>query len=153
MKNSYIRFFHRFLLLKYFLIQSIFILCISSKKVHKLFLCSKTHTIAVQTIRFKKQTLAQVFYSESCKISRRTFFTEHLRWLLLEFQVFLLIKYFSTSNGSSHTMPYFYIAYWYSNIYGCRYVSKISFCLLPLPLEGEETLKYRCVCRPLFGKV
>ena len=81
------------------------------------------------------------------------FFTEHLRWLLLEFQVFLLIKYFSTFNRSSHTMQYFYIAYWYSNIYGCRYVSKISFCLLSLPLEREETLKYRCVCRPLFGKV
>ena len=80
------------------------------------------------------------------------FFTEHLRWLLLEFQVFLLIKYFSTSNRSSHTMQYFYIAYCYSNIYGCRYVSKISFCLLSLPLEGEVTLKYRCVCRPCSEK-
>ena len=24
---------------------------------------------------------------------------------------------------------------------------------LPLRLEGVETLKYRCVCRPTFGKV
>ena len=34
---------------------------------------------------FKKKTLAQVFYSEFCKISKNTFFTEHLQWLLLWF--------------------------------------------------------------------
>ena len=27
--------------------------------------------------------MAQVFYSEFCKISKSAFFTEHLRWLLL----------------------------------------------------------------------
>ena len=31
----------------------------------------------------KKETLAQVFSCEFCKISKNTFFTEHLRWLLL----------------------------------------------------------------------
>ena len=33
----------------------------------------------------KNETLAQVFYSEFCEISKNTFFTEHLRWLLLLF--------------------------------------------------------------------
>ena len=32
---------------------------------------------------FKKETLAQVFSCEFCEISKNTFFTEHLRWLLL----------------------------------------------------------------------
>ena len=31
----------------------------------------------------KKETLAQVFSSECCEISKNTFFTEHLRWLLM----------------------------------------------------------------------
>ena len=34
---------------------------------------------------FKKETLAQVFYSEFCKISKSFFFTGHLWWLLLWF--------------------------------------------------------------------
>ena len=32
----------------------------------------------------KKEILAQVFPCEFCEISKNTFFTEHLRWLLLE---------------------------------------------------------------------
>ena len=32
----------------------------------------------------KKETLAQVFSCELCEITKNTFFTEHLRWLLLE---------------------------------------------------------------------
>ena len=31
----------------------------------------------------KKETLAQVFFCEFCKISKNIFFTEHLRWQLL----------------------------------------------------------------------
>ena len=31
----------------------------------------------------KKETLTQVFSNEFCEISMNTFFTEHLRWLLL----------------------------------------------------------------------
>ena len=34
----------------------------------------------------KKKSLAQVFPCKFCKISKNTFFTEHLRWLLLKFQ-------------------------------------------------------------------
>ena len=34
---------------------------------------------------FKKETQAQVFHSEFSEISKSTFFTEHLRWLLLWF--------------------------------------------------------------------
>ena len=34
---------------------------------------------------FKKETLAQVFYSEFCEVSKIAFFTEHLRWLPLWF--------------------------------------------------------------------
>ena len=33
--------------------------------------------------RIKKETLAQVFSCEFCEISKNTFFTEHLLWLLL----------------------------------------------------------------------
>ena len=29
----------------------------------------------------------------------------------------------------------------------------ITYCFLPLRLEGEETLNYSCVCRPPCGKV
>ena len=36
---------------------------------------------------FEKETLAQVFYCEFCEISKNTFFTEHLRWLLLWFML------------------------------------------------------------------
>ena len=32
----------------------------------------------------KKETLAQVFSCEFCKIFKNTFFIEHLRWLLLD---------------------------------------------------------------------
>ena len=32
----------------------------------------------------KKETLAQAFSCEFCKISKNTFFIEHLRWLLLK---------------------------------------------------------------------
>ena len=32
----------------------------------------------------KKKTLAQVFSCEFCEISKNTFFTEHLWWLLLD---------------------------------------------------------------------
>ena len=35
----------------------------------------------------KKETLAQVFSCEFCKISKNTFFTEHLRWQLLIFDI------------------------------------------------------------------
>ena len=31
----------------------------------------------------KKEYLAQVFFCEFCEVSKNTFFTEHLRWLLL----------------------------------------------------------------------
>ena len=34
----------------------------------------------------KKETLAQVFSREFCEISKDTFFTEHLQWLLLSFE-------------------------------------------------------------------
>ena len=35
--------------------------------------------------KFKKETLTQVFPCEFCEISKNTFFTEHLQWLLLFF--------------------------------------------------------------------
>ena len=34
----------------------------------------------------KKEILAQVFFCKFCKISKNTFFTEHLWWLLLDFK-------------------------------------------------------------------
>ena len=37
-----------------------------------------------QSVFIKKETLAQVFCCEFCEISRNTFFTEHLWWLLLK---------------------------------------------------------------------
>ena len=54
-----------------------------------------------------------MFFCEFCKISKNTFFVEHVWWLLPQIYRRELISYF-----------------------------------LSLRLEGEETLKYRCVCRP-----
>ena len=41
----------------------------------------------------KKETPTQVFSCEFCEISKNTFFTEHLRWLLL------LLHFFKTSQS------------------------------------------------------
>ena len=35
---------------------------------------------------YQKETLTQVLSCEICEIFKNTFFTEHLRWLLLEIQ-------------------------------------------------------------------
>ena len=40
-------------------------------------------------LRFKQEILAQVFSCEFCEISKNTFFTEHLRWLLLDSDIFV----------------------------------------------------------------
>ena len=37
-----------------------------------------------QSLLIKKKTLAQMFSCEFCEISKNSFFTEHLRWLLLD---------------------------------------------------------------------
>ena len=34
-------------------------------------------------VTYWKETLAQVFFCEFCEISKKIFFTEHLRWLLM----------------------------------------------------------------------
>ena len=44
---------------------------------------------------FLKKSLAQVFSCEFCKISKNTFFTEHLRWLLLLMFFCLFINEFN----------------------------------------------------------
>ena len=42
-------------------------------------------TLQVEAFNFiKKETLEQVFSCEFCKISKNTFLTEHLKWLLFE---------------------------------------------------------------------
>ena len=49
-------------------------------------LCQSLFSIKLQakTCNFiKNETLAKVFFCEFCKTSKNTFFTEHLRWLLL----------------------------------------------------------------------
>ena len=50
---------------------------------------------------FQKQTLALVFYSEFWEISKSTFFTEHLRWLLLWFVLVasIVVTWVSWFNG------------------------------------------------------
>ena len=42
---------------------------------------------------FKKETLTQAFSGEFYKIFKNTFFIEHIRWLLLIFQVLILRPY------------------------------------------------------------
>ena len=42
----------------------------------------------------KKETLAQLFLYEFCEIFKSAFFIEHLRWLLLDGQVYIFIKLF-----------------------------------------------------------
>ena len=52
-----------------------------------------------QSLFFKNKTLAQVFFCEFCKILNNTFFIEHLRWLLLDFDYNLVhntCEYLST---------------------------------------------------------
>ena len=44
----------------------------------------------------KKETLAQVFSCEFCEISKNTFFTEHLRWLLVFFFFYNIFFIFTT---------------------------------------------------------
>ena len=38
----------------------------------------------LRLVTLLKKTLAQVLFCEFCEISKNTFFTEHLRWLLLD---------------------------------------------------------------------
>ena len=49
----------------------------------------------------KKETLAQVFYSKFCEISKSAFFTEHLQWLLLWFILvaFIVVTWVSWFSG------------------------------------------------------
>ena len=42
----------------------------------------------------KKETLAQLFLYEFFEIFKSAFFIEHLRWLLLDGQVYIFIKLF-----------------------------------------------------------
>ena len=55
-------------------------------KLTEKYLCQSFFLIKLQAeaCNFnKKETLAQVFSCKFCEISKNTFFTEHLRWLLL----------------------------------------------------------------------
>ena len=49
----------------------------------------------------KKETLAQVFSYEFCKIFKNTFFIEHLRWLRLHILV-MYIYFLPMSNGNNN---------------------------------------------------
>ena len=44
-----------------------------------------SHFSGMLLVFIKKEALTQVFSCEFCEISKNTFFTEHLRWLLLLF--------------------------------------------------------------------
>ena len=50
----------------------------------KILKISQENTCARVFFFKKEETLAQVFSYEFCEISKSTFFTEHLRWLLLQ---------------------------------------------------------------------
>ena len=57
----------------------------------------------------KKETMAQVFSCEFYKISKNTFFTEHLRWLLLSFVLiflFLTLRNADAKRRKSHSMSW-----------------------------------------------
>ena len=56
---------------------------ISQKQPPEVF-CKKRYSYKFPTTLFKKETLVQVFSCEFWEISKNTFFTEHLRWLLLD---------------------------------------------------------------------
>ena len=50
-------------------------------------LCQSLFIFSPKTCNYiKKETLAQVFTFEICEISKNTFITEHLWWLLLKYQ-------------------------------------------------------------------
>ena len=50
--------------------------------------CARVSFLIKLQSYFKKDTLTQVFSCEFCEISRKAFFAEHLRWLLLYFSSF-----------------------------------------------------------------
>ena len=50
--------------------------------------CARVSFLIKLQSYFKKDTLTQVFSCEFCEISRKAFFAEHLRWLLLHFSSF-----------------------------------------------------------------
>ena len=56
--------------------------------MHAFYLCLISLDIRPKACNFiKKESLAQVFLCEFCETSKNTFFTEHLRLLLLLFQL------------------------------------------------------------------
>ena len=48
--------------------------------------CTRVSSRLRSTTLLKKETLAQVFSCKFCEISKNTFFTKHLRWLLFMIQ-------------------------------------------------------------------
>ena len=48
----------------------------------------------------KNETLAQLFSSEICEISKSNFFIEHLRWLLLNLTVRINIEHCNLTLGA-----------------------------------------------------
>ena len=51
--------------------------------------CARVYFLIKLQSFLKKDTLTQVFSCEFCEISRKAFFAEHLRWLLLYFLSFI----------------------------------------------------------------
>ena len=69
---------------------------INSAKFTGKYLCQKLKKLRSEAFNFiKKESLTQVLSCEFCRISKNTFFTEHLRWLLLSHYGHLIVKVFS----------------------------------------------------------
>ena len=66
----------------------------------------------------------------------------------------LYVKKLQLANNNQLPNPH-YLLGWKKEVALLRDISWTDFTitLLPLRLEGEETLKYCCVCRPPCGKV
>ena len=100
----------------------------------------------------KKEALAQVFSCEFCEISKNTFFTEHLRWLLLDLVQFVLRHFTYTDFNKKF---FWNIQFNYTKFLGNQIHAEITFrnsinsfvpnvpCLYVL--KTSESLKVLCL--------
>ena len=100
----------------------------------------------------KTETLAQVFSCEVCKISKNTFLTEHLRWLLLNISlklvpaIFYQIWIFSPNASPSKAMKNVFLFHLKSSF---RSRDIQIFIIFSLPFHTFQIQKGKWKCNNL----
>ena len=109
----------------------------------------------------KKRLWHRCFPVNFVKFLRAPFLIEHLRWLLPETAgISICLITLNIWQGFEYASGMNMLRYSYNNIIIIAAVITLEFLsaqflhrFLSLWLEGVETLKYRGVCRPPYGKV